>query len=116
VSQGPSRPGEGRPFGTAEQAWYWTMAALLRRQDGGGIGGDRRWICTPDDILTALDELYRDMKISPSQAAILRDYGKQMGPPQPRTEHYALWRDAMVKLQGKLIALGIVVPRVRVPE
>jgi len=96
------------PFRSAEQAWFWTMGALLRRRDGGGVGGDGRKICTPDDIVTVLDELFRDKRISPSQVQVLRYYGEKHVPPAPRTEHAALWRDAMVKLQAALERRDIV--------
>lgn len=98
---------DNQPFRSAEQAWFWTMGALLRRRDGGGVGGDGRKICTPDDIVTALDELFRDKRISPAQVEILRHYGERHTPPVQRTEHGALWRDAMVKLQRALEARGI---------
>jgi len=100
------------PFRSAEQAWFWTMGALLRRQDGGSVGGDGRKICTPDDIVTVLDQLYREKRISLEQAHVLRHYGEKHAPPAPRTEHHALWRDAMVKMQAALERRGICQRRV----
>ena len=49
------------PFATAEEAWFWTMAALIARRDGARIVANRGAVsrnCEPDDVVKCLDRLY----------------------------------------------------------
>ena len=54
------------PFHSAQEAWFWTVAALLARRDGAGVAwrpdGPTR-PCDPDDIVRCLDVLYRQRSI-----------------------------------------------------
>ncbi len=43
------------PFRSAEEAWFWTMAALIARRDGARITAGKGEIrpCEPDDVIKA---------------------------------------------------------------
>jgi hypothetical protein len=104
---------DAHPFPDADQAWFWTMAALSARRDGTGSGG--RGIprpCDPDDVIRALDRLYRQRRIDLLHARILRIWGERGTAPNPAHPGQAsdsrIWREAMERLDGKLRARGIV--------
>jgi hypothetical protein len=107
-----SAPGE--PFASPEQAWFWTMAALQARAQGTGrrSGAGVARNCDPDDVIRALDQLYRARRIDLLHARILRIWGERGQVPQathPReARDAAIWREAMDRLGGRLRARGIV--------
>jgi len=74
------------PFRNAEQAWFWTMAALLARHEGGSNPGGRGVPrpCDPDDVVRCLDGLYRRKRIDISHARVLRAWGERGMPPDGR--------------------------------
>jgi hypothetical protein len=103
------------PFRSAEQAWFWTMAALLARHEGGsrpaGRGVPRP--CEPDDVVRCLDGLYRRKRIDLAHARVLRVWGERGVSPDrhraaERTES-RLWAEAMALLEWPLRVRGIVV-------
>ena len=102
-----------QPFPDAEQAWFWTVAALSARRDATGRGerGTPR-PCDPDDVIRALDRLYRQRRIDLLHARILRIWGERGIAPNPADPGQAsdsrIWREAMERLDGKLRASGIV--------
>ncbi len=108
----PSAP--DRPFASAEQAWFWTMAALTARhagantQDSSGLSRP----CVPDDIIRALDRLYRLRRIDLQHARILRIWGERGCAPSAlhpgQASDARLWREAMNRLDAKLRRIGIV--------
>jgi hypothetical protein len=100
------------PFRSAEEAWFWTVNALAARRDGasGGQGIERP--CDPDDVIRALDQLYRHRRIDLLHARVLRIWGdRQCAPsalsPRDRSD-WRLWREAMDRLDWKLRQKGIV--------
>ena len=74
----------GEPFRSAEEAWFWTFAALMARRDGARSTANMGKIarpCDPDDVLKCLDQLYRRRRIELVHARILRIWGeRQMQP------------------------------------
>ena len=94
------------PFASAEAAWFWTVAAL---RNGSAA---RRAACRPEDIVKALDRLYRHRRIELQHARILRIWGERGIPPNPARPRercdWRLWREAMECLEGPLRAHGIV--------
>ncbi len=51
-----------QPFRDAEEAWLWTMAALMARREGARFRANQGLIvrpCEPDDVVKCLDGLYR---------------------------------------------------------
>jgi hypothetical protein len=103
------------PFACAEDAWFWTMAALTARRDGARLGAARGNVvrpCEPDDVVKVLDRLYRQRRIDLAHARILRIWGERGDQPSPRIPQEAgdlrLWREAMDRLDHPLRQKGIV--------
>jgi hypothetical protein len=103
------------PFTCAEDAWFWTMAALTARRDGARLAAGRGSIvrpCEPDDVVKTLDRLYRQRRIDLAHARILRIWGERQDQPSPRIPQergdLRLWREAMDRLDFPLRAKGIV--------
>src|SRR4051794_31909831 len=72
------------PFGSAAEAWFWTMAALRARRDGAQPQGTRLLRpCAPDDVVKCLDGLYRRRRIDLAHARVLRMWGELGRAPNP---------------------------------
>ncbi len=103
----------GEPFASVEAAWFWTMAALSARAAGTGRGGRSGTTrpCDPDDVLRALDQLYRLRRIDLLHARILRIWGERGMAPNPSSPREAsdarIWREAMDRLDAKLRTRGL---------
>jgi len=104
------------PFTTAEEAWFWTMAALVARRDGARIvagAGRVQRPCEPDDVVKCLDRLYRQRRIDLAHARIMRIWGERGEAPNPRYAgekgDWRLWNEAMKRLDWPLRIKGIVV-------
>jgi hypothetical protein len=114
-SPAPARLPAATPFRSAEEAWLWTMAALVARREGArvraGIGRAIR-PCEPDDVVKCLDQLYRRRRIDLVHARILRIWGERQAAPNPAfaTERcdWRLWREALDRLEWMLRVKGIV--------
>ncbi len=103
------------PFACAEDAWFWTMAALTARRDGARVAAGRGGVvrpCEPDDVIKCLDRLYRQRRIDLAHARIMRIWGERGDQPSPRIPQEAgdlrLWREAMERLDFPLRAKGII--------
>lgn len=104
------------PFVSAEEAWFWTMSALIARRDGARIvagKGNKVRPCEPDDVIKCLDRLYRQRRIDLVHARILRIWGERSSAPDPRhlseRTDARLWREALSRLEWPLRVKGIVV-------
>jgi hypothetical protein len=104
------------PFRSVEEAWFWTMAALIARGDGARIVAGRGQVsrpCEPDDVVKCLDRLYRQRRIDLTHVRILRIWGERGTAPDPRYPRergdWRLWREAMSRLEWPLRVKGIVV-------
>jgi hypothetical protein len=103
------------PFRSAEEAWFWTMAALVARREGArysaGLGKIAR-PCEPDDVVKCLDTLYRRRRIDLAHARILRIWGERRIAPNPayagERSDWRLWREAVSALEWPLRVKGIV--------
>lgn len=103
------------PFRTPDEAWLWTMAALIARRDGARYTGRRGKVtrpCDPDDVVKCLDTLYRRRRIDLGHARILRIWGERRLAPNPahasERSDFRLWREAMEELEGLLRIKGII--------
>ena len=103
------------PFRSAEEAWFWTMSALIARRDGARISagkGAKVRPCEPDDVIKCLDRLYRHRRIDLIHARVMRLWGERGTAPDPR--HLSergdaeQWREAMNRLEWPLRVKGIV--------
>jgi hypothetical protein len=106
---------KAEPFASAEEAWFWTMAALIARHDGARLSAARGGVirpCEPDDVVKCLDRLYRQRRIELAHARILRLWGERGTAPNPRVPaeraDLRLWREAMERLDFPLRQKGIV--------
>lgn len=102
----------GVPFRTAEEAWFWFIAANQARLEGARKnGGGVRRPCEPIDILRILDRLYRTRRLLMDHLRVLRFYGARMMPPEGWRKSEAraatLWREAMAALEPVLISKKI---------
>ena len=104
-----------QPFRNAEEAWLWTMAALIARREGARYTANRgvtRRPCEPDDVVKCLDGLYRQRRIDLVHARVLRLWGeRQMAPNRAisaeRHDH-RVWEEALARLEWPLRVKGIV--------
>lgn len=116
TSQSPtSRRSAAEPFRSAEDAWFWTMAALIARRDGARYVANQGCIrrpCDPDDVVKALDTLYRRRRIDLVHARIMRIWGERQMAPNPAYASercdWKLWREALDRLEWPLRVKGIV--------
>jgi len=107
------RPTE--PFHSAEEAWFWTMAALTARREGARYTANQGRIlrpCEPDDVVKCLDALYRHRRIDLTHVRIMRIWGERRVSPNPaharERSDWRLWREAMDRLDWPLRAKRIV--------
>lgn len=121
TSTSPPRPRAGgvrpEPFRDAQEAWFWTMAALVARREGSPRGVDGAGPARPampDDVLRCLDRLYRNRRIDLVHARVLRRWGERGVAPdifRPSERCDArLWREALDRLEWPLRIRGIVGP------
>ena len=117
TSRAPSRLAEAReqPFHSVEEAWFWTMSALIARHDGARIVSGAGLVarpCEPDDVVRCLDRLYRQRRIDLQHARIMRIWGERGEAPDPTRPREAgdwrLWNEAMRRLDLPLRVKGIV--------
>ncbi|WP_159996656.1 hypothetical protein [Roseomonas sp. 18066] len=106
---------KAEPFASAEQAWFWTMNALVARREGARIVAGAGTVprpCEPDDVVKCLDRLYRQRRIDLAHARILRLWGERGQAPDPRALRERgdsrLWREALSRLDWPLRQKGIV--------
>ena len=112
-----------QPFQSADEAWFWTMSALVARRDGARIVSGRGLVsrpCEPDDVVKCLDRLYRQRRIDLAHARIMRIWGERGVAPDPtvlreRGDH-RLWREAMDRMEWPLRLKGIVAGPAAAPE
>ena len=103
------------PFRDAEEAWLWTMAALVARREGARYTANQGKTvrpCEPDDVVKCLDALYRRRRIDLVHARILRIWGERQASPSPAVASercdWRLWREALDRLEWPLRVKGIV--------
>ncbi len=103
------------PFKSAEEAWLWTMAALMARREGARYTANQGKVsrpCEPDDVVKCLDGLYRRRRIDLVHARILRIWGERQAAPNPAFAgercDWRLWREALDRLEWSLRVKGIV--------
>jgi hypothetical protein len=103
------------PFRSAEEAWFWTMAALTARRDGARYTANNGRVarpCEPDDVVKCLDTLYRRRRIDLVHARIMRIWGERQAAPNPafagERSDWRVWREALDRLEWPLRVKGIV--------
>jgi hypothetical protein len=106
---------KAEPFRSAEEAWIWTMSALIARHEGARIvagAGSKLRPCEPDDVVKCLDRLYRQRRIDLVHARIMRLWGERGMAPDPRQlserNDWRIWNEAMQRMDWPLRMKGIV--------
>jgi hypothetical protein len=104
-----------QPFPSADEAWFWTMAALVARRDGARYVAKQGAVarpCEPDDVVKCLDTLYRQRRVDLVHARILRIWGERQTAPNPayplERGDWRIWREALDRLEWPLRVKGIV--------
>ena len=101
-----------RPFRSAEEAWLWTMSAVVARREGRTPRASVPRPCRPEDVLKCLDSLYRRRRIDLLHARILRIWGERQSAPNPANPRdrcdWRIWREAISRLEWPLRAKGFV--------
>lgn len=106
-------PGGARPFASAEDAWLWTMAALMARRDGAGPVRDAGAVarpCEPADVLACLERLRRARRIDRDDIHTLQFWGRRGTPPGPNDPPSAVrvWHELMRVLHSEFHRSGVV--------
>ncbi|MBX2834771.1 MAG: hypothetical protein KTR28_07350 [Micavibrio sp.] len=103
------------PFDTAEEAWFWFIAAYGARNDGARFAAGQGLYnrpCEPLDILKVIDGLVRNRLLKKPHLLVLRYYGRRYLAPDPRRvkEKNArkLWDEAFGHITPKLVKKGII--------
>ena len=111
-------PGPGNacvPFGDPEEAWFWSVQATEAKIAGARVTAGRGLIprpCEPDDIMLAVDRLFRERKLIRDHLMVLVHYGRRMMAPDRercREERARLlWDEAFRRIGPVLRRKGIV--------
>ncbi|MCB1650769.1 MAG: hypothetical protein KDI46_01820, partial [Alphaproteobacteria bacterium] len=108
----------GMPFLSAEEAWFWFIAAQQARNDGARFVAGQGLCprpCEPLDILKVLDRLYRQRRLLKDHLLVLRHYGRRHLAPDPRRikemRACTLWREALERIGAVLERKGIIEPQ-----
>ena len=103
------------PFKSAEEAWFWFIAAQAARQDGARFSSGLALLprpCEPLDILRILDRLYRNRRLLRDHLLVLRHYGRRhMAPDSRRIKEmraHTLWTEALERMEQVMVGKGIV--------
>ena len=104
-----------QPFSSTEEAWFWTMAALIARREGARYTANQGLTarpCDPDDVIKCLDALFRQKRVTLAHARVLRIWGERQIAPSSAVvaEHndHRLWSEALEKFLWPLQGKGIV--------
>ncbi|WP_448204514.1 hypothetical protein [Azospirillum sp. sgz302134] len=105
----------GVPFGSAEEAWFWSVQAQEAKAAGARIVAGRGLVsrpCEPGDVLRAVDRLYRHRLLLRDHLHVLVHYGRRLLAPDPQRHReqraHTLWREAFTQLSPVLREKGIV--------
>lgn len=104
------------PFQSAEEAWFWFVAAQEARCDGARIAAGQGLYprpCEPVDILRIIDRMYRQRRLLRDHLLVLRHYGcRRLAPDRRRMREmraYTIWTEALNRMESVLESKGIVV-------
>lgn len=110
-------------FDNAEEAWLWFILAQEAKNEGARVTAGAGLVarpCEPADILQSLDRLYRNRRLVMDHLLVLRHYGKRQLSPDPRrvkeVRAFALWKEALERLEPVLVRKGIVRPKLALPQ
>ena len=106
---------DGVPFGSAEEAWFWSVQAQEAKAAGARVQAGRGLVqrpCEPGDVLRAVDRLYRRRLLVRDHLHVLVHYGRRLLPPDPERHReqraHILWLEAFDRINPVLREKGIV--------
>jgi hypothetical protein len=105
-------------FYSAEEAWFWFIAAHQAGRDGARIRANEgvyKRPCEPSDILKICERLHRHRRLDMNHFRVMKHYGMRMVAPDDTHAREMLasrlWCEAMEILEEVLIAKDIVYPK-----
>lgn len=105
----------GEPFASAEEAWFWSVQAQDAKAAGARVVAGRGLVqrpCEPDDVVRAVDRLYRQRQLARDHLHVLVHYGRRLSAPDPERSREGrasdLWREAFDRIRPVLRDKGIV--------
>ncbi len=111
------------PFESAEEAWFWFIAAQEAKESGARfVAGSGLFPrpCEPIDILKTVDQLYRKRRLLRDHVLVLRHYGRRHMSPDPRrikeARAHVIWEEALERIEEVLISKKIVRNDIRTPR
>jgi hypothetical protein len=106
------RPTE--PFTSVEEAWFWSLAAKLARDEGARPKAGEATTprpCEPLEVVHLAERLHREGRLSPVQWKVMLAFGRAFIAPDPRLAGQrrlaAHWRAGLEALGAALKAKGI---------
>ena len=103
------------PFESAEEAWFWFIAAQKALNEGARFRAGFSLYprpCEPLDIFHVVDRLYRKRRLLMDHILVLRHYGRRMLPPDSYRHREIraarLWKEAMERIEEVLVQKQIV--------
>ena len=103
-----------QPFTSAEEAWFWSLAAKLARDEGARPkAGEARTPrpCEPLEVAHLAERLYRQGRLTPAQWKVMLVFGRAFVAPDPRLAGQRRlaghWRAGLQILAAALKAKGI---------
>ncbi|MFP5516856.1 MAG: hypothetical protein ACLGJC_27715 [Alphaproteobacteria bacterium] len=104
----------GEPFAGAEEAWFWAVQAQDAKAAGARVVAGRGLVerpCEPQDVLRAVDRLYRTRILLRDHLHVLVHYGRRQSAPEPdrfrEQRAHSLWREAFEAIAPALRDKGI---------
>lgn len=106
------------PFESAQEAFFWFIAAQQAKNDGARIAAGKSVCprpCEPTDIYNVMSRLHRMRRLDMNHFKVLRHYGERgIAPDHNRVKEmraHKLWNEAMQRIEPILIRKKIVAPR-----
>ena len=111
----PVTAADGEPFGSPEEAWFWSVQAHDARAAGARVTAGQGLVarpCEPADVLRVVDRLYRQRRLLRDHLMVLVHYGRRLMAPDPERGREArastLWSEALALIGPALRTKGIV--------
>lgn len=106
---------DGVPFGSGEEAWFWSVQAHEAKAAGARIVAGQGLVrrpCEPADVIRTVDRLFRRRLLVRDHLHVLVHYGRRLTAPDPERRReqraHVLWLEAFERLVPALREKGIV--------
>lgn len=106
---------DGEPFASPEEAWFWSVQAQEAKAAGARFSAGKGLVsrpCEPDDVMRAVDRLFRRRQLERDHLHVLVHYGRRLSAPDPDRDREIqasrLWSEAFARIGPVLREKGIV--------